>query len=108
VLGTEEQARQELALRAEALSQQLAACGLSTHRLNNVELAQLAFACLTPERALAHPLSERTLAGVARPVMVKRRSRKERPKTATQQEYEPPGQIGGQTVTESSAIPFSP
>jgi hypothetical protein len=107
VLRTEEQARQELALRAEALSQQLAACGLSTHRLNNVELAQLTYACLTPERALAHPLSERMLAGVARPVTVKRRSRKERPKTPTQQEYEPPGQIGRQTMTETSAIHFA-
>ena len=50
---TEEQARQELALRAEALTQQLVSCGLTCHRLHNTELARLFYSCLTPERALA-------------------------------------------------------
>src|SRR5438034_6572013 len=48
---TEEQARQELALRAEALTQQLASCGLTCHRLHNAELARLFYSCLAPERA---------------------------------------------------------
>jgi hypothetical protein len=61
---TEEQARQELALRAEALAQQLASCGLTCHRLHNAELARLFYSCLTPERAIAHPLSDK-LAQVA-------------------------------------------
>ena len=70
---TEEQARQELALRAEALTQQLASCGLTCHRLHNTELARLFYSCLTPERALAHPLSEKLLSAVGRPTRVKRR-----------------------------------
>ena len=70
---TEEQARQELALRAEALTQQLASCGLTCHRLHNAELARLFYSCLTPERALAHPLTNQLLSAVGRPTRVKRR-----------------------------------
>jgi hypothetical protein len=70
---TEEQAWQELALRAEALSQQLASCGLTCHRLHNAELARLFYNSLTPERALAHPLSNKLLSAVGRPTRVKRR-----------------------------------
>jgi len=70
---TEEQARQELALRAEALAQQLASCGLTCHRLHNIELARLMYSCLTPERALAHPLSDQLLSAVGRPTSMKRR-----------------------------------
>ena len=70
---TEEQARQELALRAEALSQQLASCGLACHRLHNADLARLFYSCLTPERALVHPLSDQLLSAVGRPTRVKRR-----------------------------------
>ena len=73
IAETEEQARQELALRAEALSQQLASCGLTCHRLHNTELARLFYSCLTPERALAHPLSDKLLSAVGRPTRVKRR-----------------------------------
>jgi hypothetical protein len=70
---TEEQARQELALRTEALTQQLASCGLICHRLHNTELARLFYSCLTPERAIAHPLSHQLLSAVGRPTRVKRR-----------------------------------
>ncbi|HVB23421.1 MAG TPA: DUF87 domain-containing protein [Ktedonobacteraceae bacterium] len=61
------QVAQELSLRVESLGQHLAACGLSGHRLTTPELAQLAYACLTPERALAHPLTPEALAQVGRP-----------------------------------------
>jgi Helicase HerA, central domain len=70
---TEEQARQELALRAEALTQQLASCGLTCHRLHNTELTRLFYSCLTPERAIAHPLTDQLLSAVGRPTRVKRR-----------------------------------
>jgi hypothetical protein len=73
VAETEEQARQELTLRSEALAQQLASCGLTCHRLRNDELTRLFYRCLTPERALAHPLSEQLLSAVGRPTRVKRR-----------------------------------
>ncbi len=62
------QVAQELSLRVESLGQQLAACGLTGHRLTSPELAQLAYACLTPERALAHPLTPVALAQVGRPL----------------------------------------
>jgi hypothetical protein len=48
---------QELALRAEALTQHLLSCGLTCRRLYNADLARLYYQCLTPERANAHPLS---------------------------------------------------
>jgi len=47
---TQEQARQELALRAEALTQHLASCGLACRRLRNDDLARLYYRCLTPTR----------------------------------------------------------
>jgi Helicase HerA, central domain len=75
VTETQEQARQELALRAEALTQQLASCGLTCQRLHNDKLARLFYRCLTPERAIAHPLSDKLLTAVGRPTSVKRRSR---------------------------------
>jgi hypothetical protein len=71
---TEEQARQELDVRAEALAQQLASCGLTSRRLQNAELTRLFYSCLTPERALAYPLSDQILSAVARPTRVKRRN----------------------------------
>jgi hypothetical protein len=73
LVETEEQARQELALCAEALAQQLASSGLTCHRLHNTELSRLFYSCLTPERALAHPLSDKLLSAVGRPTRVKRR-----------------------------------
>src|SRR5579864_3322053 len=73
IAETEEQARQELALRTEALTQQLASCGLICHRLHNTELARLFYSCLTPERAIAHPLADQLLSAVGRPTRVKRR-----------------------------------
>jgi Helicase HerA, central domain len=74
VSETEEQARAELDLRAEALNQQMASCGLTCRRLHSADLAQLFYRCLTPERALARPLSEQLLSAVDRPTRVKRHS----------------------------------
>ncbi len=71
---TQEQARQELALRAEALAQHLASCGLACRRLRNDDLVRLYYQCLTPERALLRPLPDRLLAAVGRPTSVKRRA----------------------------------
>jgi Helicase HerA, central domain len=71
---TQEQARQELALRAEALAQHLASCGLACRRLRNDDLVRLYYRCLTPERALLRPLPDRLLAAVGRPTSVKRRA----------------------------------
>jgi hypothetical protein len=72
---TRELARQELTLRMEALSQQLASCGLTCRRLHNDDLARLYYGCLTPERAIAHPLPGELLAAVGRPSRVKRRAK---------------------------------
>src|SRR5260221_3843549 len=72
VAETREQARQELALRAEALTQHLASCGLTCQRLRNDELARLFYRCLTPERAIAHPLSDTVLSAVGHSTGVKR------------------------------------
>ncbi len=69
---TRELARQELELRTEALGQQLASCGLTCQRLHNDELAWLYYGCLTPERAIAHPLPAQLLASVGRPSKMKR------------------------------------
>src|SRR5260221_973571 len=71
---SQEQARQDLALRAEALTQQLLACGLTCQRLTNADLARLYYECLTPDRASAHPLSDTLLASVGQPTRVQRRS----------------------------------
>src|SRR5258708_12438912 len=74
IAQTQEQARQELALRAEALAQQLSSCGLTCQRLHNADLARLYYECLTPDRASAHPLSDDILSSVGRPTRVPRRS----------------------------------
>src|SRR2546423_13967149 len=73
IAETEEQARQELVLRTEALTQQLASCGLTCQRLDNSQLARLYYRCLTPERALAHSLSQEIVSAAGRPTHVKRR-----------------------------------
>ena len=80
----EEQARQELVLRTEALTQQLASCGLTCHRLHNTEMARLFYSCLTPERAIAHPLSDKLLSAVGRPTRVKHRQAREQSATRSQ------------------------
>jgi hypothetical protein len=72
VAETEEQARLELTVRTEALTQQLASCGLTCRRLHNHELARLFSSCLTPERALARPLSDQIVSAVGRPTRLKR------------------------------------
>jgi hypothetical protein len=88
VAETEEQARQELALRAEALAQQLASCGLTCHRLQSVELARLFYSCLTPKYALSHPLSDQLMSAVGRPARVKRRkARSQHVQTSDSQHY---------------------
>ena len=84
IAETEEQARQELALRTEALTQQLASCSLTCQRLHNTELARLAYSCLTPERAIAHPFSDTLLSTVGRPTRVKRHQTRERSATRSQ------------------------
>lgn len=67
-------ALQELAIRVEMLQQQLAGLGLRAHRVAGVELAAFYFHCLTPERALQHPLQRAHLAAVGRtPRVAKRR-----------------------------------
>lgn len=75
-IETRELARQELTLRTEAPAQQLVSCGLTCQRLHNDELARLYYGCLTPERAIAHPLPAELLAAVGRPSRVIRRSSK--------------------------------
>src|SRR6266566_1151439 len=76
IAQSQEQARQELALRAEALAQQLSSCGLTCQRLHNADLARLYYECLTPDRASAHPLSDDILSSVGRPTRVPRRSQR--------------------------------
>ena len=75
LIETRELARQELTLRVEALGQQLASCGLTCRRLHNDELARLYYGCITPERAIAHPLPAQLVAAVGRPSRVKHRTR---------------------------------
>src|SRR5579871_968442 len=48
-----EAAHRQLTFRCEELARQLARCGLSAHRLGDLELAQLYLACWSPERARA-------------------------------------------------------
>ena len=55
---------QDLAIRVETLQQQLMTLRLPSRRLGGEELAQLYQSCLTPERALLHPLSSRHLQSV--------------------------------------------
>jgi hypothetical protein len=103
VAEAEEQARQELALRAEALTQQLASCGLTCHRLHNTELAHLFYSCLTPERALRCPLTEGLLSAVGRPTRVKRRNA--RPLISQNlstggSEYRPEASTSGMNIAE--------
>src|SRR5260221_7627328 len=74
IAQSQEQARQDLALRAEALAQQLSSCGLTCQRLTNTELALLYYECLTPDRASAHPLSDDILSSVGRPTRAQRHS----------------------------------
>ncbi len=68
-----EHARQELHVRAEMVTQHLSSLGLHCRRLQGAELAILYHRCLTPERALQHPLTNATLSGVGRPSKVKTR-----------------------------------
>lgn len=71
--GTEtlERARQDLAVRSEMVMQQLAAIGLRSRRLAGEELARFYHSCLTPERAINHPLTSAYLAAVGRPKRIK-------------------------------------
>lgn len=65
---------QDLTIRVDMVQQQLSALGLRSVRLSGVSLASLYYRCLTPERALQHPLQREHLAVVGRlPRLAKRR-----------------------------------
>lgn len=66
---------QELAIRAQMLQQHLSALGVRARRLAGVELAACYYRCLTPERALYHPLLREHLAAVGRVPLITRRRR---------------------------------
>jgi Helicase HerA, central domain len=66
-LTTSEKARQELDVRVEMVLHQLASIGLHSRRLRGDELAILYHSCLTPERAIRHPLTSASLSSVGRP-----------------------------------------
>lgn len=60
--------RSELAIQSERLLTALAEMGLSAHRLNDLELAQLAASCLASTRAERFPLPAATLVAVDAPI----------------------------------------
>jgi Helicase HerA, central domain len=66
-----EKAQQQLDLRAEVITQQLASLGLQCCRLAGYELASLYYSCLTPDRALRYPLTPQAFASVGQPTRVK-------------------------------------
>jgi hypothetical protein len=68
---TLEKAQQQLDLRAEVISQLLACLGLQCRRLAGYELASLYYSCLTPDRALRHPLPPQAFESVNQPTKVK-------------------------------------
>jgi Helicase HerA, central domain len=73
---TLEKAQQQLDLRAEVITQQLASLGLQCRRLAGYELASLSYSCLTPDRALRHPLPPQAYASINQPTRVKRKTSK--------------------------------
>ncbi len=68
---TLEKAQQQLDLRAEVVTQQLAAIGLHCRRLADEELIALYYSCLTPERAIRYPLPALAVSGIGRPTRVR-------------------------------------
>ncbi len=66
-----EKAQQQLDLRAEIVTQQLAAIGLHCRRLTGEELIALYYSCLTPERAIRYPLPALAISGIGRPTRVR-------------------------------------
>src|SRR5712692_6879392 len=70
---TLEKAQQQLDLRAEVVTQQLAAIGLHCRRLTGEELIALYYSCLTPERAIHYPLPAQAVSAVGRPTRVRER-----------------------------------
>jgi len=103
------QVEQELSLRVESLEQQLAACGLTGHRLTTPELAQLAYACLTPERALAHPLTPTALAQVGRPFAHRHRRRPVRDERHAEKEAtEEESSSGNEVLSADPTLPPVP
>jgi hypothetical protein len=68
-----EKAQQQLDLRAEVVTQQLAAIGLHCRRLTGEELIALYYSCLTPERAIRYPLPALAVSGIGRPTRVRQR-----------------------------------
>ena len=69
-----EQASQQLALRVEAVTAHLEAIGLRCHRLTGHEVIALSYSCLTPARAVRHPLTPEMTQSVDRPKRVVARS----------------------------------
>ena len=69
-------AQQQLDLRAEVISQQLTSLGLQCRRLAGYELASLYYSCLTPDRALHHPLPPLAFESVNQPTRVKQKTSK--------------------------------
>jgi hypothetical protein len=68
---TLEKAQQQLDLRAEVVTQQLAAIGLHCRQLTGEELIALYYSCLTPERAIRYPLPALAVSGIGRPTRVR-------------------------------------
>ncbi len=63
---------QDLTIRVDIIQQQLSALGLRAARLNGSNLANLYYRCLTPERAIQHPLQHQHIAVIGRMPQVKR------------------------------------
>lgn len=70
---------QDLSIRVEMVQAQLAALGLRSHRLGGEALAQVYYHCLSPERALRHPLHRLHLASVGHFPQVSSRTRQDEP-----------------------------
>ncbi len=105
------QIAQELTLRVEALSQQLATCGLVTRRVTTPDLTRLFYACLTPERALAHPLTADSLAQVGRPFSRRRLQSvqdEDSGETMAQQTFEEEGKPATERLSRDPFLPDVP
>ncbi len=70
---TLEKAQQQLDVRVEVITQQLAGIGLHCRRLDGEELIALYYSCLTPERAIRSPLPALAVSGIGRPTKVRQR-----------------------------------
>jgi len=64
-----ERARQQLVLRVSEITRQFADMGLVCRRLSDKELIRLSHSCLTPRKAMRHPLPDAVLDGIGRPAL---------------------------------------